>query len=171
MKLQHHLLAVLAAGLFAGMAIAQPAAAPAKLSTSDRMFLSDALGTNQLEIDMSAYAIKQAHADKVRAFAKARVDEHKALAARFQKANDGIVPAPGPSTQPGINLLGKTGADFDRTYVGLMANYDHRLATRFAGADGPQHGTAIREMVRDTLPILRRHEAEANALERTLPAN
>lgn len=148
------------------------AAAPApvvKLSSSDRNFLSDVLATNQLEIDVSAYAATHAHAEKVRAFAKARVAAHKELAAQFQKANDGLVPAPTPTPQPGINLLGKTGADFDHAYLTLMATYDHGFLTRFAVADGPQHGEPIRAIVRATLPTIRKNEIESKALERSMP--
>lgn len=169
------------AGL-AGIAVAAPpptakpapaaaAAAPAafKLAPADRNFLADVLATNQLEIDVSAYAATQAHSEKVRAFAKARVAAHKELAAQFQKANDGLVAPPGTTPQPGINLLGKTGADFDHAYMTLMAAYDHGLMTRFSVADGPQHGEPIRAMVRATLPTIRKNDAESRALERAVP--
>lgn len=151
-------------------AVEQAPAAPVKLSPSDRNFLSDVLATNQLEIDVSGYAVTQAHSEKVRAFAKSRVAAHKALALQFQKANDGLVPPPGVTPQPGINLLGKTGADFDHAYMTLMAAYDHGLLARFSVADGPQHGEPIRAMVRATLPEIRKNDAEARALERAIPA-
>lgn len=179
-------LALPAAFVFAGLAgiavaAPPPAAKPApvataptapavfKLSPADRNFLADVLATNQLEIDVSAYAATQAHSEKVRAFAKARVAAHKELAAQFQKANDGLVAPPGTTSQPGINLLGKTGADFDHAYMTLMAAYDHGLMTRFSVADGPQHGEPIRAMVRATLPTIRKNDAESRALERAVP--
>lgn len=170
MKPRHRLLFAVTAALFAATAMAQQAATSQKLSSSDRAFLADTLGTNQLEIDISAYAVKQAHSDKVREFATARLAAHKDLATQFQKANDGIVPAPGPTQQPGENLLGKTGADFDHAYLAMMANYDHGLVAKFQGADGPQHGQAIRDMVKATLPEIRKHDAESKALEHSLPA-
>lgn len=148
-----------------------PASAPARLSASDRMFLADALATNQLEIDVSVYAAKNAASEKVRQFAVARVAAHKALGAQFQKANDGIVATPAPTPQPGINLLGKTGADFDHAYLTMMASYDRGLAERFAAADGPQHGPAIRAMVVASLPEVRRNQTQAGALLRATPGH
>ncbi|MBS0456864.1 MAG: DUF4142 domain-containing protein [Proteobacteria bacterium] len=148
-----------------------PASAAAQLSASDRMFLADALATNQLEIDVCTYATKNASSEKVRQFAVTRVAAHKALAELFQKANDGIVATPAPTPQPGINLLGKTGADFDHAFLALLVSYDHGLAARFAAADGPQHGPAIRAMVVASLPEIRRNQAQAGALLRATPGH
>ncbi|MBS0211598.1 MAG: DUF4142 domain-containing protein [Proteobacteria bacterium] len=183
MKPSPCLSSALAAVLLASPVFAQPPAAkaaapapapaavatPVKLSASDRAFLSDTLATNQLEVDVSAYAAKQAHDEKVRQLAAARVNEYKDLGKLFQKANDGIVVAPTPTPQPGPNLLGKTGVDFDRTFLGMLIAYDRGLASKFDGADGPQHGAAIREMVKSSLPAIRHQEDEAKALLRTLP--
>ncbi|MBS0194507.1 MAG: DUF4142 domain-containing protein [Proteobacteria bacterium] len=173
MKLHHPLTVALVAALFVAPVFAQPpapvAVAPVKLSASDRAFLSDTLATNQLEIDVSAYAATQAHDEKVRQFAAKRTSEYKERGKQFQKANDGIVIAPAPTPQPGPNLLGRTGVDFDRAFLGMLIAYDRGLAAKFDGADGPQHGAAIREMVKTTLPTIRHQEDEAKALLRALP--
>ena len=140
-----------------------------KLNSSDHSFLTDALASNQLEIDVSAYAVKQAKSDKVRAFAKTMVAEHAKLAIEMQKANDGLVPTPPPTPQPGINLLGRNGAEFDDSYVALMVSYEDEELGKFGGAvDGPQHTPIVHDMAKKLLPMIRHHDAAANALERAL---
>jgi predicted outer membrane protein len=168
-------LSSLASALIAAMLVATasaadlPQAAP-KLGANDHTFLADTMNTNQLAIDVSAYVAKTTQTPKVRQFAQARVDEDKQLAVEFQKANDGVVPTPAPTQQPGINLLGKSGADLDKAYAGMMVAYDDQIMQKFEVAgDGLQHAPAIRDMVKGTLPVIRKHDAAAKALDRSLP--
>ncbi|HTA64241.1 MAG TPA: DUF4142 domain-containing protein [Xanthomonadaceae bacterium] len=148
---------------------AAPAAPAAKLNSSDHTFLADALESNQLDIDVSAYAAKQADSAKVKQFAQAMATEHTKLAALMQKANDGLIPTPAPTTQPGINLQGREGAELDHSYVDLMVDYEQDAVTKFrSGADGPQYSGAIHDMAKSVLPSLQRDEATAKAMQRAL---
>lgn len=165
-----HLATTLFATLLALSAAAAPTTPRTKLSSPDREFLFDVLANNQIEFDASAYVAAHAQSPKVRQFAQAMAVEHAQLATAFQKANDGIVVAPGPTPQPGINLLGRTGVEFDRAYLTMMAGYEDAMAAKFRGATyGASHGQPIRDMVKATLPTVLRHAAMAKALERTLP--
>jgi predicted outer membrane protein len=162
--------AVLIAMLVATASAADAPPAPPKMSSNDHTFLADTMSTNQLAIDVSAYVAKTTQTPKVRQFAQTRVDEDKQLAVEFQKANDGVVPTPAPTQQPGINLLGKSGADLDKAYAGMMVAYDDQILQKFEiAADGPQHGPAIKDMIKSTLPTVRKHDTAAKALDRSLP--
>jgi len=160
-------LAIAAIGA-AMIASATAAPQPAKLSSTDRFFLADAMSANQLEIDASNYAAKQASSDAVRQFAKQMVVEHGKIAAEMQKANDGVVVPPSPTPQPGPNLQGRTGAEFDKAYLDLMINYDDAALGRFKTADGPQHGAPIREMSKIVLPMIGHNDEMAKAMKRSL---
>jgi len=140
------------------------------LSSTDRYFLSDAMSANQLEIDASNYAAKQASSDSVRQYAREMVVEHGKIAAEMQKANDGVVIPPAPTPQPGPNLEGRTGAEFDRAYLDLMVNYDNAAVGRFKTADGPQHGAPIRDMARVVLPMIIQDNARSKDMRRSLGA-
>ena len=160
-------LAIAAIGA-AVIASATAAPQPAKLSSTDRYFLADAMSANQLEIDVSTYAAKQASSDKVRQFAQQMVVEHGKIAAEMQKANDGVVVPPSPTPQPGPNLQGRTGAEFDKAYLDLIINYDNAALGRFRTADGPQHGAPIRDMSKIVLPMISRNDEMAKDMKRSL---
>lgn len=167
-----HRMQQLAIAAIGAATIASAAAAPqlAKLSSPDRYFLGDAMSANQLEIDASTYAAQQASSDKVRQFAHQMMVEHRKIAAEMQKANDGVVVPPSPTPQPGPNLEGRTGADFDKAYVNLMINYDDAALGRFRTADGPQHGAAIRDMAKIVLPMISNNDAATKGMKRSLDA-
>ena len=169
-RLQRLAIAAIAAAMVATATAAPPAAAPARpqLSSSDRYFLADVLSANQLEIDVSTYAAKHASSDSVRQFAKDMLAEHHKIASEMQKANDGVVVPPLPSPQPGPNLEGRTGVEFDKAYVGLMVTYDDAALGRFRNADGPQHGAPIRDMAKIVLPMISQNDATAKAMKRSL---
>jgi len=162
--------AMIGAAMLATAAAAPPATSTARvrLDSTDRYFLSDALSANQLEIDASTYAAKQASSDKVRQFAHDMVVEHTKLATEMQKANDGLVVPPSPTPQPGPNLEGRTGAEFDQAYVDLMIAYDDAALGKFKTADGPQHGAPIRDMAKIVLPMISSNDAMAKAMRRSL---
>lgn len=173
-----HRLQQLAIAAIGAAMIATAAAAPSagsgtreKLSSSDRYFLVDVLSANQLEIDVSTYAAKQARSDKVRLFAQQMAVEHGKLAKETQKANDGVVVPPAPTPQPGPNLEGRTGAEFDKAYVDLMIAYDDAALGRFKTADGPQHGAPIREMAKNVLPMISQNDAMSKEMKRSLGAS
>ena len=170
-----HRMPQLATAVIVAAAMATATAAPqavtathAKLSSPDRFFLADSLSANQLEIDASNYAAKQASSDQVRQFAKEMVVEHGKVAKEMQKANDGVVVPPAPTPQPGPNLEGRTGAEFDKAYVDLMVSYDDAALGKFRTADGPQHGAPIRDMAKVVLPMISQNDATAKAMKRSL---
>ncbi len=167
-------IAAIGAAVIATATAATPAPAPAgsgthaKLNSSDRTFLADVLSANQLEIDASAYAAKQASSDKVRKFAQQMAVEHGKLATEMQKANDGLVVPPVPTPQPGVNLEGRTGVEFDKAYLTLMVAYDDAALGKFRTADGPQHSQAIRDMAKIVLPMIGHDDAMAKAMKQSL---
>ena len=169
-RMQQLAIAAIGATLIATATAAPPAgsAAPAKLNSTDRYFLADALSANQLEIDASTYAAKQASSDKVRQFAQQMVVEHGKIATEMQKANDGLVVPPSPTPQPGPNLQGRTGAEFDKAYLDLIINYDAAALGKFRTADGPQHGASIRDMSKIVLPMIGQNDEMAKAMRRSL---
>jgi predicted outer membrane protein len=143
--------------------------AVAKLNSLDHGFLADALGTNQLQIDISAYSAKQASSEKVRQFAQTTATELANVAAEMQKANDGLIAKPPPSQQPGPNLIGRTGIEFDQTYVAVMVSYDDAAIGKLRSAiDRPQYSPPIRDMAKNVLPMIQRNEAMAKELKRSL---
>jgi putative membrane protein len=166
-RMQQLVIAAIGAAMIAS---ATAAPQPAKLSSPDRYFLADSLSANQLEIDASTYAAKQASSDKVRQFAQQMVIEHGRIAAEMQKVNDGLVVPPAPTPQPGPNLEGRTGVEFDKAYLDLIINYDNAALGKFRTADGPQHGAPIREMSKTVLPMISRNDELAKAMRRSLGA-
>ena len=161
-------IAAIGTAMFATAACAAGSGTPVKLNSSDHRFLADALSANQLEIDFSTCAAKQASSEKVRQFAQAMVAEHTRLATDMQAANDGLTPTPAPTQQPGVNLAGRKGAEFDRAYMALMVAYDNAALGKFKTADGPQHSAAIRDMVKKVLPAIGRNDVAAKALQHAL---
>ncbi len=173
----HQRILKLAIGVLGGVLLATVASAVGsgmapKLNSMDHGFLADVLGANQLEIDMSAYIAKQASSGKVRQFAQTKATELTKVAAEMQKANDGLIATPLPSQQPGVNLVGRTGNDLDQIYLAVMINYDDAAIARFKSAiDRPQYSPAIRDMARNVLPTIQRHDAMAKDLKHSLASN
>jgi len=149
---------------------AQPAAAPAALSPSDHIFLGDALNANQKEMDSANYAIQKATSPKVKEFAKTIVRDDTEFAAELRRVAGQTIPAPAPGTSPNPNLAELKGNDFDKAYMGMMVdNLVVAIGRYVVVSEGKHHNADVRALAAKTLPMLRKHEQSAKAIDQALP--
>ena len=99
------------------------------VSSSDRDFVQDVSQMNAAEIDLSRLAVERAANPAVKQFAQKLVDEHTAAGEKLS----GVATQNSIQTRTDLDdshrklhdtLAGKSGADFDKSYIDAMVN-DH----------------------------------------------
>ena len=160
-----HLFAVLGlAGLLLVLAPAFAAAAgtTAKLSGSDKTFVSKAATGGMAEVELGKLAADKASDPDVKAFGQRMVDDHsKANDKLKQIATDKGVTVPTALKGAEKTLYDKlskaSGAEFDKMYMHHMVT-DHQTDVKeFEKESKSGKDTDVKQFATDTLPTLREH--------------
>ncbi len=156
---------LLVLGLVAAAACASSASVAADKAT-DR-FVRQAIEGNLAEVDMGKLAQDKGANDGVRAFGRELVDDHSAANQKaISLANSIGVKAPTEPTKKQKAMYDRlsklSGAAFDRAFIKAMVE-DHKKDIREYERQSKKGGDAA-QYVNDTLPTLRKHLKDVEAL-------
>lgn len=146
-----------------------PEAPAAPTASSDEEFINVAVGMNASEVGMGRLARGKAAAKAVKALAGRMVADHthanQQLAGLAKRLKITASPA---RDEPPPELIAGRGPDFDKQYVALLIKgHQDAIALYESEANGGQDARA-KHLARSTLPTLRHHLHEAEALGKKL---
>lgn len=153
-----------------------PAAAPpppappaAPTASSDQEFINVAMGMNASEVGMGRLARGKAAGKEVKSLAARMVTDHTRtnhqLAGLAKRLKIEAAPA---HDEPPPELAAASGPDFDKQYVAMLIKaHQDAIALYESEASGGQDARA-KHFARSTLPALRHHLHEAEALGKKL---
>ncbi|MDB4947967.1 MAG: hypothetical protein JWM27_616 [Gemmatimonadetes bacterium] len=163
----------LAAGMLAG------GAGTAAAQRSDAAILGEEAAGNRGEVLIGNWVAAHAQRPAVRTYARTLVRDHGAGLRQVQAAARRIHVTPQASagadkmreSQDALNLLkGKHGAELDAAFVQHEIE-DHRQDIADAQkAHDEAHSAAVKTLLANTMPVLRRHLRQAEALQAAHPA-
>jgi putative membrane protein len=145
----------------------------ANIEDDDTDFAVTAANSGMAEVKASEVAQQKAQDQRVKDYAAMLVQDHtkaneelKTLAAN---KNITLPAAPGEEQLQDISDLNeKSGADFDKEYMGMMVD-DHQMdVDLFEEAAEDSDDAEIRAFASKTLPTLKKHLEEAKTLEESL---
>ncbi|MXN74033.1 DUF4142 domain-containing protein [Burkholderia sp. 4701] len=140
----------------------------------DAEFVDKAGLAGKSEMQASQLALEKAASPDVRAFAKRMIDDHGRVAARLRGlgVRKGVPVQTVQIVDPDVEALRRrSGRDFDVAYLAVAGPDAHRRAIRvFEDEARNGHDPDLRAFANDTLPLLRKHLAAAQALARKLGA-
>jgi putative membrane protein len=138
---------------------------------SDAEFLLTAASSNQLEIQLGQLAAQQAGADAVRQYGQMMTDHHTAAAQELSSVSTQLDVRPSVAIMPMHQQLidrlkNKTGRAFDERYMDVMETAHKLDIVMFEAKSKRAENPAVQEFATRTLPMLREHLSQANALEK-----
>lgn len=163
-------------GMVGMMALLMAAAAPAPAAAqkSDARILGEMAGADRGEVMIATWVRDHAHSAGVRSYARTLVRDHSAGLTQVQATGRraGVTPSAAASrdkvreaNQALATLRSKRGAEMDAAFVS-HAIEDHRADIASAEQDqAAAHHAAVKRLVTNTLPVLRRHLSAAEALQ------
>ena len=145
-----------------------PRAAATRPAAGNQAFLVKAVQADMAEVNAGALAERKGEKASIKAYGKMMVADHAAHRAKLLKLADdrGIkVPTPVNAEQKASfdNLALLQGVAFDTSYKSMMVAA-HRQAIADYEAQRGNPDPQIAALVRETLPVLKKHLAEAQAL-------
>lgn len=142
----------------------------ASLPYSDSDFAVNVADRNMLEIELGKISLTHSSNQEIKDFGQMMINDYtkvnnelKALA----KQKDIVLPAsPGHRNVKRINnLKDRTGDDFDKHYLNLMISSHRNTINLFESASNNATDADIKAFADNTLPILKKHLADAKALK------
>lgn len=142
----------------------------ASLPYSDSDFAVNVADRNMLEIELGKISLTNSTNQEVKDFGQTMINDYtkvnnelKALA----KQKDIILPAsPGHRNVKRIDdLMDRRGDDFDKHYLNLMISSHRNTINLFESASNNATDAEIKTFAQNTLPILKKHLAEAKVLK------
>jgi putative membrane protein len=136
-------------------------------------FLVKAADGGMAEVNLGELAQQKASHDMVKSFGTMMVNDHTASNNQVKtlatQRNVTLPVTPGEANQKLMeDLMKKTGADFDRSYMRAMID-DHEADIReFEKASATVNDIEVKNFIDNTLPILRRHLDSAKAIRKVL---
>ena len=142
------------------------------LRPSERTFLDKAAEFSRDEVGLAKMALSQARGSEVKAFAQQIATDHQqindALASLRRKKGAAPEPTGEIVSAAAQKLAQKTGADFDREFVRVLAGVHADTVILFEQALGDAKDSDIRELLGAYLPMLREHQNKVNELRKAL---
>ncbi len=132
-------------------------------------FLYSAFQSGRAEIQLASLALQQSANEQVKAFAQQMIDDHTAAnkqISQLAQTRSLVLPLELSPEQLRalIDLLGKSGADFDRAYMDVNVQ-NHRTAVALATEQAQNaSNTDIQSFAQGILPVLSGHLAQAQQL-------
>lgn len=125
-------------------------------------FASQAAGSDLFEIQSGELAMRQGATDKVKAFAKDIVKEHKQSSANLQKAAKeqgiSVKPALSKELQEKLTALqSATGPTFDAAYLSTQMSVHTKSVELFGNFAEHGEGGPLKAYADQTLPTMRMH--------------
>ena len=153
-----------------------PAAAPPPETppqSSDQQFIDQAAAGGMAEVELGRLARQKAAARNVRAFGARMVADHtkanNRLMALAKRANMTPSPSPDPQQQSMQDqLTSASGADFDKQYIDGQVAMHQQTIQLFEGEAQSGQDARLRRFAHDTLPTLRAHLRQAEAISKRL---
>jgi putative membrane protein len=138
--------------------------------TPEHNFMVEAASGGMMEVQLGQYAATNAASAAVKQFGQMMVNEHKKsdsiLSAIAQVKNIAIPNVPGEKHQAHINdLTKKKGAEFDKDYMKMMVEDHEADIKKFEEISKDAKDEDIRNFATNTLPVLRKHLAQAKKIK------
>jgi putative membrane protein len=136
-------------------------------------FLVKAADGSMAEVNLGELAQQKASHDMVKSFGTMMVNDHTAAGNQVKslatQRNVTLPATVGETNQKLIDeLMKKSGADFDRSYIRAMVDDHEKDIREFEKASGTVKDLDVKNFIDNTLPILRRHLDSAKAIRKTL---
>lgn len=148
-----------------------PTTADALRGFSDTEFLLAAASSNEMEIQLGQLAAQQGSTDAVKQYGQMMVDHHTAAVQEQSAINTQLDVRPSAAIMPMHQQLidrlrDKTGRAFDERYLDVMETAHKLDIVMFEAKEKRAENPAVQALAAKTLPTLRAHLEEANALEK-----
>ncbi len=150
---------------------AEQVRAPGKpLDAADTKFVIAAWQDGEMEARLGDIAMAQASLPDIKAFGSMMATDHNSANGELKAlcANRGVqLPAElDPDHQKAADALAKLkGPDFDRAYVDKMVSAHQAAVAEFEAASRNTKDAELKAFIDKTLPVLRHHLKEAQALK------
>lgn len=147
----------------------QPGATAAAGEAEARQFLMNAMRGDNAEIEAGRLAAEEGSTDAVREYGEMLVQEHGAHKAQVAQVGQafGVQPMDEP-TPEGAQLMTRlqdlSGAEFDRAFAQGMVESHRRSIAMYEQQQAVGGPEQVATLVRESLPVLRRHLERAEAL-------
>jgi putative membrane protein len=144
--------------------------------SADRDFVTNVAAANLMEVRLGQIAERRAKDPAVKQFAKRMVDAYT----DFQNRWTGMAARNGLDVNPGLGKLHQekvdklqkaSNAEFDRVYMTLVTQHFQALMPYFQKEGSDLNSAAARKLIRDQLPDLRQHLAQARRIDTQVHAN
>lgn len=152
-----------ARNLLAGYAV-EPVAGVDSLRPAELLFLERAAGASRLQIRLAELGSGQAnssdvrnHAERVKGDNRQLLDSLTAMLQRKNSSARPVVDSPA-STETYALLAAKSGAEFDREFVRVMADLHDATISLFEQTVSETKDAEIKELAAAQLPVLRAHK-------------
>lgn len=142
----------------------------ASLPYSDSDFAVNVADRNMLEIELGKMSLTNSSNQEIKHFGQTMIDDYTKVNNELKtlaKQKDIVLPAsPGHKNVKRINdLMDRTGDDFDKHYLNLMISSHKNTINLFESASNSATDADIKAFAHNTLPVLKKHLAEAKALK------
>ncbi|MDR8726233.1 DUF4142 domain-containing protein [Burkholderia pseudomultivorans] len=144
-----------------------PAAATARIHEADQAFITDGTKTVSTQHDAARIADSRTSDSQVKAFAqRVSTDDEKIIQAMRAASPRGVdVPANDPDTTVLDGIKNLRGAEFDKAYIEQVALAGQQKAiSAFQAEIASGRDAKLKEVARQSLPMLQAHYAEAQKL-------
>ena len=164
----------------AGLLLALPAGASARMSSSHKStsakatgstaFIKEAAGGGMAEVQLGNLAQEKASSDDVKSFAKRMVDDHTKVnddLKQLAQKKDVTVPTELDAKHQALydRLSKLSGKAFDRAYMDAMLSDHHHDVAAFQ-REAKSSDADVRDFATRTLPTLEQHLASAQQVDR-----
>ncbi|WP_234745305.1 DUF4142 domain-containing protein [Burkholderia sp. WTPI3] len=144
-----------------------PAAAETRIHEADQTFITNGTKTVSTQHDAARIADSRTSDSQVKAFAqRVSTDDEKIIQAMRAASPRGVdVPANNPDTTVLDSIKSLRGADFDKAYIEQVALAgEQKTISAFQAEIASGRDTKLKEVARQSLPILQAHYADAQKL-------
>ena len=160
---------LLLSGAIVAAAYPMPAAAQS-LAAPDLAFIDEAAKGGMKEVHMGHMGLQKGMSEGVKGFSQRLVNDHtkanKELAALAMKKGTSL-PADIADAASSMPISKKSGADFDREFAKEMVTDHEKAIALFEKQASSGTDAELKKWAADTLPTLRAHLKEAQALPRS----
>lgn len=138
---------------------------------TDADFSVEAANGGMIEMQLAALAKTKAVNKRVKNFAEMMIEDHNKISAELKKIatakNITLPQALSNEAKNDIERLNKKEkTEFDRTYMNMMVKDHKNDVAEFERMAKHAKDPALRDFVKQTLPILRKHLDSANAIDK-----
>lgn len=142
------------------------------LRPSERTFLEKAAALSREEVRLARLAVGQATGSEVKAFAQQLASDHQqihdSVESLRRKKGSATEPAAEAVSEAAQKLAPKTGADFDREFVRIIADLHAEAVILFEQAMSAAKDSEVRDLLGSYLPMMREHQNKVTELRKLM---